>query len=138
MQHNIRLIAIVLAMIFLAAALSSCQLLDRTAQPSVPSLIRGQATAVPPSVDESPRIRGAQDVPPTWTPAAAEQSETPVFPEVAATAPAGSQATYTVEEGDTLAEIAIRFNVTMDALARANDIEDFDHIEIGQVLVIPR
>jgi LysM repeat protein len=36
-----------------------------------------------------------------------------------------------------LGEIASRFSVTVEALAQANGITDLDHIEEGQVLVIP-
>ena len=45
--------------------------------------------------------------------------------------------THTVVAGDTLAEIAVQYNVTLESLARANNIEDYDHIEVGQVLIIP-
>jgi LysM repeat protein len=90
------------------------------------------------TVDRSPRIRQAEDIPPTWTPPAAVRSETPITPEAAATVQAGGQVTYTVQPGDTLAEIAIRFNVTLEALAAANGIEDLDYIEAGQVLTIPQ
>jgi LysM repeat protein len=45
--------------------------------------------------------------------------------------------TYVVQVGDTLAEIAITFNVPLDVLVRANNISDPDHIEVGQELVIP-
>jgi LysM repeat protein len=45
--------------------------------------------------------------------------------------------TYTVAEGDTLAEIAQRFGTSVSALQAANGIEDPDEIVIGQVLVIP-
>lgn len=135
-----RLRAIVMALLcaVLATMIASCQLLGEAAPTAIPSLMRGQPTSEPLGVDESPRLRSAQDVPPTWTPAAAIRSETPISPEVAATVQPGSQASYTVQSGDTLADIAIRFNVSMEALAAANNIEDFDHIEAGQVLLIPK
>ena len=44
---------------------------------------------------------------------------------------------YVVKRGDTLAEIAAAFGVTVDAIARANGIANIDVIEVGQVLVIP-
>lgn len=84
------------------------------------------------------------DLPPTWTPIAAGSgggapsdgatAETPAAP----APPAGHQETYTVQAGDTLAEIAARFGVTIQALVQANNIENVDYIEVGQVLVIPR
>lgn len=62
-------------------------------------------------------------LPPTPVPTAAP---TPVPPR-----------TYTVVEGDTLAEIAQRFGTTVSALQAANGIEDPDEIVVGQVLTIP-
>jgi LysM repeat protein len=45
---------------------------------------------------------------------------------------------YVVEQGDTLSEIAVRFNTTVQALLDANPaIQDADLIYTGQSLVIP-
>jgi murein DD-endopeptidase MepM/ murein hydrolase activator NlpD len=46
-------------------------------------------------------------------------------------------ATYTLEPGDTLGEVARRHGVSVDALARANRISDPDRVFAGQVLTIP-
>ncbi|MGD8584665.1 MAG: LysM peptidoglycan-binding domain-containing protein [Chloroflexota bacterium] len=135
-------VGLALLVLALAVGVSACQLVERAAPTAVPpagQLPAGQSGVDQSPADQSPRIRNLQDVPPTWTPPATVRSETPIAPEAVVTAQAaGSQTTYTVQSGDTLAEIAIRFNVTLEALAAANDIEDFDHIEAGQVLVIPR
>jgi LysM repeat protein len=48
-----------------------------------------------------------------------------------------SSPTYIVQRGDTLFRIATRFNVSMDALAAANQIVWVDRIFVGQVLQIP-
>ncbi|MDE4086017.1 LysM peptidoglycan-binding domain-containing protein [Planococcus maritimus] len=45
--------------------------------------------------------------------------------------------TYTVKSGDTLYSIAKKFNVTVAALAKANNITNYNLIRVGQVLVIP-
>jgi LysM repeat protein len=45
--------------------------------------------------------------------------------------------TYTVKPGETLSEIAVRFGVTVEALAEANDIANPALIRAGQVLIIP-
>jgi hypothetical protein len=50
--------------------------------------------------------------------------------------PAGSEV-YVVQPGDALAAIALRYGVTVDAIAQANAIQDPDLIEVGQELVIP-
>lgn len=45
--------------------------------------------------------------------------------------------TYVVESGDTLSAIAKRFNTTVRAIVRANDLADPDVIDVGQELTIP-
>ena len=45
---------------------------------------------------------------------------------------------YRVRAGDTLSEIAQRNNVTMTALAAANQLKDPDRLVLGQVLTIPK
>ena len=44
--------------------------------------------------------------------------------------------TYTVKKGDTLTSISKRYNTTVDALVKLNDITNPDYIVIGQVLQI--
>lgn len=48
-----------------------------------------------------------------------------------------ASASYTVQPGDTLAEIARRFGTTVDVLVQANGIADPDRIAVGQELQIP-
>ncbi|MCZ7540426.1 MAG: LysM peptidoglycan-binding domain-containing protein [Anaerolineae bacterium] len=57
-------------------------------------------------------------------------------PAFAATIPAGAR-THRVAEGESLLQIARRYNVTLDALARANNITHAALIVPGQVLIIP-
>lgn len=51
--------------------------------------------------------------------------------------PSPSGQTYTVRRGDTLSAIALRYGVSMWALARANGISNPSFIYVGQVLRIP-
>jgi LysM repeat protein len=61
-----------------------------------------------------------------------------VIPSGASTPPpAPSGQTYTVQRGDTLSAIALRFGVSVWALARANSINNPALIYVGQVLRIP-
>ena len=63
---------------------------------------------------------------------------TPTFtPAIAAPTPVAGVVTYTVQAGDTLSKIAKEFEVTVEAIVEANDIEDVSLIRVGQVLVIP-
>ncbi|MEZ4516981.1 MAG: LysM domain-containing protein [Chloroflexota bacterium] len=57
-------------------------------------------------------------------------SPTPVPPPV-------NPATYVVQPGDTLSQIAARFGTTVPALVAANNIVNPNLIYVGQVLVIP-
>ena len=63
----------------------------------------------------------------TTTPLADQAAETPM-----------SEVEYTVEAGDTLGAIAVKFNVTVAEITAANDIANPDALEVGQVLIIYR
>ncbi len=45
--------------------------------------------------------------------------------------------TYTVQQNDTLFEIAVRFGTTVEVLAALNGITDVDNLNVGAVLQIP-
>ncbi|TCD45463.1 LysM domain-containing protein [Streptococcus sp. X16XC17] len=47
-----------------------------------------------------------------------------------------SAETYTVKSGDTLSELAVTFETTVDAIATENKIQDANLIYVGQVLEI--
>ncbi len=98
---------------------------------------RETRTSRPTPTARATPISTTSDAPtPTLAPTAAP-SATPA-PTTAPTAPpAPVQETYVVEAGDTLAEIAERFETTASALQAANGIDDANDLDIGQVLVIP-
>jgi LysM repeat protein len=45
---------------------------------------------------------------------------------------------YTVQTGDTLGAIAVKFNITVAEITAVNEIADPDALEVGQVLIIRR
>jgi LysM repeat protein len=49
----------------------------------------------------------------------------------------GTKVPYTVQQGDTLAGIASKFNSTTDAIVQANKLADPNSIYVGQQLMIP-
>lgn len=55
-----------------------------------------------------------------------------------AAAPAPPTGSYKMREGDTLARVAKRTGVSIDALAKANNIPDPNRVRAGQVLTIPK
>lgn len=44
---------------------------------------------------------------------------------------------HVIERGDTLSQIASRYQVSLSSLRRENDLRNDNHIQVGQVLVIP-
>lgn len=81
------------------------------------------------------------EIPPTWTPLSSgtiniEEDDQGTVATAVPGIPPGSE-TYTVMEGDTLANIAYHYGISVYDLAEANDIENIDLIEVGQVLIIP-
>lgn len=47
-----------------------------------------------------------------------------------------TEVTYIIQRGDSLSSIADQFDITVAQLITINQIEDADHIEEGQILVI--
>lgn len=63
---------------------------------------------------------------------------TPISPsEIQPTEAGSGELEYVVQAGDTLGEIAVRFDVTVAEIVEANDLEDPDNLDVGQVLIIP-
>lgn len=93
-----------------------------TAQPAV-----GGPSPRPPLATATPTPTQAPTATPPASRAPAQRTPTP----------APEPRTYTVQEGDTLAAIAVRFGTSVEALQAANGIDDTDVILVGQVLVIP-
>lgn len=64
-------------------------------------------------------------------------SQAPVVSLPAAAEPAAAGETYLVQSGDTLWDIALRFETTVEAIVAANALTDETDLSIGQELVIP-
>lgn len=90
-----------------------------------PSSPAAPATETPAAEQERPVIM-------TATPAAEGLPPATAAPPASAT-----PLVYEVQSGDTLAEIAARFGVTIEAIVEANGLGDPNRIQSGDALVIP-
>ncbi len=80
----------------------------------------------------------ALEIPKIPTSAPSTPSPTPQVVTVTATPAATPIGTaYTVQPGDTLAALAVRFHVSIAALVAANNLASTDRLLVGQVLRIP-
>lgn len=76
-------------------------------------------------------------------PATGNETSAPVAAETAAPIPispvvaAGGNTTYVVQAGDTLGSISAQFDVSMDEIIEANNIDNPDLLAVGQQLTIP-
>ena len=91
---------------------------------ALPPLGRAAPTATP-SPRPSPTLSPA-----TPAPTAAAPSPVPTA--------AGEPVYHIVAEGDTLGDIALQYETTIEALLQANGLDNPDHIMVGQRLVIAR
>ena len=57
-------------------------------------------------------------------------------PAVTPSATATPPGTYEVADGDTLWDIAVRFNTTVEAIVAVNELTNADELTVGQVLKI--
>ena len=96
-------------------------------------------TNTPTPTATRPAPSSTPTTPPTVVSAATRvtNTPTPTSTPIVATPTAAPPVTYIVQPGDTLSEIAARFDVTLAALMEANDITDPTLIRPGRVLIIP-
>ncbi len=94
-----------------------------------PEQLASIITPPPPVILAATAIPATTPVPQN---AEAVQAPAPVPPTAA---PRGDS--YTVQAGDSLSNIATRFNVTINALLEANNLDNPDFVFVGQVLFLP-
>ncbi len=127
-----------------ASALAATTPASETVNPAPTVIVAPTFTPIPPTATPAPAT--ATPIPPTATPIIASDTAAPASTATAvaasAVAPAPpsstvSSGTYTVQSGDNLSSIATRFNTTVEAIQRANNIVNPSLIFSGQVLTIP-
>ncbi len=97
---------------------------------TTPSADNAEAEVSAPRVEATP----TPPLPMTWTPPAMVHGGHLFLLPVSGSS---TRTVHIVEKGDTLAQLANRYSVPIEVLAGLNQIYDWDHIEIGTVLVIP-
>lgn len=149
--------ALILIAVLLALPLTGCnrsavgddvaKLEQQMAQEAAQNTPQPQPVAETPAAPpEAPAETAQPETPPASPPAteappaAGTPVETPSQPVV--TTPAAepvvtAPGTHVVQAGENLFRIALRYGVTVDALAKANNITNAATIYVGQVLVIP-
>ncbi len=113
---------------------------ERTGRAPTPT-VEPTATPVPEQSTATPTPMPATPTPEPPTPTMTPSLTSTITP-TATTTPtseptAEAENVYIVVPGDTLSTIARHFGVTVEAIARANDIEDVAQLRVGQRLIIP-
>jgi LysM repeat protein len=91
-------------------------------------------TPTPGPATPTPAATPSPSATPASTPTAqASASASPVE----SAGPTSSPISYVVKRGDRLGNIADQFGVTVDAIVALNHLDNPNHIEAGQVLLIP-
>jgi LysM repeat protein len=93
------------------------------------------ATPTPEERQATPTPEERQATPTPGTTEAPEGTETPS----ARPTPREGQTEYVVQPGDNANDIALRFGITVEELAAANNttVDDLRSLDVGQVLIIP-
>lgn len=100
----------------------------------------GQVLRLPASTGKTPtpgRTPTPRSV--TSTPAPQTRTPTPEGTRASQPTPREGQTTYVVQSGDNANDIALRFGITVEELAAANNttVDDLRSLDVGDVLIIP-
>jgi LysM repeat protein len=90
-----------------------------------------------PETGEQPPVDETAPTEPTDEPPVGEEPPAATQPPTGETFPPGTEVTYVVQAGDTLGRIAERYGVSVEDIARANQIVNIDRLDVGQTLIIP-
>lgn len=133
-----RMLLLFSALLLLASGLSACTREREPWPDTIPFDIsapqtNGQALPrfTPHVTTQAPIVTLTPAVPDTYPPTPVPEQPTP------SPTPASNVIIYTVQPGDTLYDIAHRYNVSLQELAATNHITDPTAIMVGQQLRIP-
>jgi LysM repeat protein len=106
-----------------------------------PSVSTESPTAASPLVAPSPTMNTVDTAAPTWTPSALSEPSAVVTETAIAQVtptPAIAYIEYTVQKGDILYTIAIKYHVTIEDILAINQIPNPSSLNVGQVIRIPK
>jgi len=145
MNNRLKLVLVLGTLILFSMTMTACNR-ERpaltTGTPAARATVAGPTAVVPATTQVAmPTAIGGgtsgvstPSAPQTQSEAAAPQAAAPT----AAVASGGrGTTTYTVQSGDTLLDIAVRFGTTTEAIAQLNSLPDPDSLILGQKLIIP-
>jgi LysM repeat protein len=115
---------------YLVASANAVPTVDPALLPSPTARPTSSRPPVSPTPVTSPTTTPEASPTPTASPAASPSAST-------APSPAATPIRYVVKHGDTLSSIAAQFGVTVQAIVDLNHLDNPNHIEVGQVLLIP-
>ncbi len=139
MRHWKRLFYyLIINMLVSACTMITVLILWQRYQPEIPPIVDLNPLAL--ITPLSPRslftdyLSSVETIEPTATPIQA--TETPLEEQIAETPT--TEMAYTVQPGDTLGAIAVKFDITVAEITEVNEISDPDALVVGQVLTIRR
>lgn len=120
----------------LGISLEELMKLNPTVDPT--GLEVGQVLRLPGPAGKTP-TPGRTATPRSVTPTPSPRTSTPEPTRAAPPTPREGQTTYVVQSGDNANDIALRFGVTVEELAAANNttVDDLRTLDVGDVLIIP-
>jgi len=132
-------VVLAVAVLLLASACSRRQFPARVAAPTTPAgTVDPNATRAPATDTRESPPKTAVPASETTEPAGAREPEATGLPNVGSLyQPTPPPEVYVVQAGDSLSAIAARFGIDLDALIRANAIQDPNALRVGQTLRLP-
>jgi LysM repeat protein len=125
------------AIVFVLFLLTACGPATATPAPTPTPPMLNLQTRIAATLAAIPTASNLTPRSPTSTPQVAQPSATEPAQATVTPDPATSASEYTVQPGDTLSIIAVRFNTSMAAIQLLNNIDDARLVRAGQQLKIP-
>ena len=137
---NFRILTLLLLTVILAITVAGCKRSSQDFEPFMVSTNDGILAAHTPTEQsfQVPQTTSTPYLQPrlTMTPAPLSATPTPMPPRMLPTLRVNEES-YTIQSGDSLAGIALRNQVSVRQIIEANDLENPDLINPGQVITIP-